>query len=312
MSFEKLYQIYDLLIKIRLTEEAIIQEYPSQEIRTPVHLYIGQEAIAAGVSVHLETTDYIVSNHRSHGHSLAKGMSLELFFRELYGKQGGAAGGWGGSMHLCDEAHGIIGTSAIVAGGIPIGVGFALKQKIEKERGVTVIYFGDGAVDEGIFWESVNFASLKKLPVLFVHEDNQYASQTGKELRHAYRDIEPIIDNFGLIVESVNGNDAVEVADLTDRLLQSIRLGEGPAVLVCKTYRWMGHVGICDDSNSGYRTIDELKLWQERCPVIRMESRLKEIDPVNAPERIIRARENWLEQIALAIKKAKEAPYALD
>lgn len=312
MDIEKAYEIYKQMVKIRFVEEAIIKEYPLKEIRTPVHLYIGEEAIAAGVTAHLDDKDYIISNHRSHGHCLAKGLSLDSFFKELYGKQGGAANGRGGSMHLVDMNKGIIGTSAIVAGGIPIGMGAAFKQQLCNESGVTVIYFGDGAVDEGVFWETLNFAALKKLPILFVMESNEYASQTPAEVRHSYTDIIPLVKGFGISTAEVDGNDSIAVWRQSGALLEKIRAGFGPGFLFCKTYRWMGHVGIVDDTDSGYRPREEVDSWFKRCPILHMESHLKQLDKVNADRRIKEIASDLYKEIDSAVKGAKEAAYAVD
>ncbi|MEW6573292.1 MAG: thiamine pyrophosphate-dependent dehydrogenase E1 component subunit alpha [Bacillota bacterium] len=312
MEIEKAYELYSMMTEIRLVEEAIAREYPAQEIRTPVHLYTGQEAIAAGVSIHLSDEDYVVSNHRSHGHCLAKGMDLEAFFKELYGRQGGVSGGWGGSMHLCDMSRGIAGTSAIVAGGVPIGAGIALKQKISGDRGITVVYFGDGAVDEGVFWETLNFAALKKLPVLFVMEDNKFASQTPSEDRQAYEDITPIVSAYGVPVFKLDGNDPLTVAEVSGRAIEGIRKGRGPAFLCCKTYRWLAHVGPSDDTNTGYRTREEVTYWQNRCPLARMGQYLEVADPENSALRVEAIKLRWAAAVARAIEQAKEAPYAVD
>lgn len=312
MDIEQAYKLYSIMVEIRLVEEAIAKEYPAQEIRTPVHLYTGQEGVAAGVSIHLKGEDYVLSNHRSHGHCLAKGMELGPFFKELYGRQGGVSGGWGGSMHLCDMSRGIVGTSAIVAGGIPIGAGIALKQKMAKNLGVTVVYFGDGAVDEGIFWETLNFSALKKLPVLFVMEDNRFASQTPSEDRHVYRDITPIVSGYGIPALKVDGNDPVAVAETSGGFLADIRAGRGPAFLACKTYRWLAHVGPSDDTETGYRSREEVAYWRSRCPLMFMEGYLREIDPAGHTARTESIRRRWAAEIAGAIREAKEAPYAVD
>lgn len=312
MNIEEAYKIYEQMVKIRLVEEAIVKEYPLQEIRTPVHLYIGEEAIAASVTGHLTDKDYIVSNHRSHGHCLAKGLSLDRFFKELYGKQGGAANGRGGSMHLVDMEKGIIGTSAIVAGGIPIGMGAAFTQQLEQQSKVTVIYFGDGAVDEGVFWETLNFSSLKKLPILFVMESNEYASQTPAGVRHSYQDIIPLVTGFGITTATVDGNDCEAVWRESGALLSQIRAGHGPAFLCCKTYRWMGHVGIVDDTDSGYRPREEVDSWMERCPILQMGKYLKQVDQDHVESRIKLIASGLYEEIDCAIKGAKEANYAVD
>lgn len=312
MDLEKIYDLYSVMIKIRLTEEKIVKEYSNQEIRTPVHLYVGEEAIAAGVSMNLNENDYIVSNHRSHGHCLAKGMQLEPFFKELYGKEGGCTNGWGGSMHLQDIKNGIIGTSAIVAGGIPIGAGLALKQKINMEPYITVIYFGDGAVDEGVFWETINFCALKKLPVLFVMEDNEFASQTASSLRHSYDDINKIIKGFNLEEQKVDGNNVIEITEKSYEAIKKIRQGKGPYFLHCKTYRWLAHVGPVDDTFTGYRDMKAVECWKNKCPIKNVEEYIKKVDRTKGIEKMLYIKNYWEEQIDKNIKLAKEAPYALD
>ncbi|WP_037350653.1 thiamine pyrophosphate-dependent dehydrogenase E1 component subunit alpha [Anaeroarcus burkinensis] len=312
MLLNQAYAVYETMLKIRLVEETIVREYPKQQIRTPVHLYVGEEAIAASISILLTNEDYIVSNHRSHGHCLAKGLDLLTFFKELYGKRGGCSNGMGGSMHLCDMTKGIAGTSAIVAGGIPMGAGLALKQQYQEETNVTVIYFGDGAVDEGIFWETINFAGLKKLPILFVQEDNGYASQTGSNRRHAYSDILSIVGSYGIQIANVDGNDAEQIISSAEKLLEQIRRGEGPGFLRCETFRWYGHVGVEDDTPTGYRTELEVASWKKRCPVVKIEKWLETVDPKNFLFKKNEIVKCLSEKIDTALKCAKEAEYALD
>jgi pyruvate dehydrogenase E1 component alpha subunit len=308
---EKLYNLYAGIFKIRYFEETIIREYPDQLIRTPVHLYIGQEAIATGVIHNLNTTDFIVSNHRSHGHCIAKGISTAKLYKELYGKIGGITNARGGSMHIVDMSNGIIGTSAIVAGGIPIGAGVALKQKIKGEKNITVIFFGDGAVDEGVFWETVNFAKLKELPVLFVMEDNLYASQTHKRERHGYRDITRIIDGFDIPWETTDGNDVIKVDSSSNRLINDIRQSGGPAFFHCQTYRWKGHVGIEEEIGIDYRTQEEISEWKNKCPLQRLKGHL--INEYDDAEMIIDAIETQtIRDLEKDLFEAKEAYYALD
>ena len=176
--------LFKSMLRIRLFEEKIVELYPEQEMRCPVHLCIGQEAIAAGVSLHLENEDYVFSNHRGHGHAIAKGADMAPLMAEFYGKATGCSKGKGGSMHIIDVDKGMLGTSAIVGGGIPMGVGAALASHIKRDKKITVIYFGDGAADEGVFYESMNFASLKKLPVVFICENNYYATNSHQKARH--------------------------------------------------------------------------------------------------------------------------------
>ncbi len=175
---EKLEEIYKSMLLIRKVEEKVIELYPEQQMKCPTHLYVGEEAIAAGVCSALKKEDIVFTNHRSHGHYLSKGGNLKKFFAEIYGKKTGCAKGYGGSMHVIDRENGVWGGSAIVGGAIPIATGAALSVKMKKENNVVVSFFGDGAVEEGVFHESLNFASLRKLPVIYVCENNFIASQT--------------------------------------------------------------------------------------------------------------------------------------
>lgn len=312
MNKEKSYQLYENMLYIRMVEEAIVDVYPQKKIKTPVHLYIGQEAVAAGISFHLTADDYVMSNHRSHGHTLAKGLSLKGFFAELYGKAAGVSKGNGGSMHLVDMEKGVLGTSAIVAGGIPIGVGAAFKQKLNNEKGLTVIYFGDGAVDEGVFWESINFAMLQQLPVLFVMENNLYASQTHSQLRHGYRNILDIVKGYGMKASICDGNSVLKVNEAAKNAIDWIRSGQGPAFIQFDTYRWMGHVGTTDDTHTGYRTAEEVAFWREKCPLKQMETHLLEIDPEEYLHQIQQMKNAYQISIEEAIQFAEEMPYAVD
>lgn len=304
--------IYKKMVLIRCVEEKICEEYPNQDIRTPVHLYIGEEAVAASISVLLRDSDYVISNHRSHGHCLAKGMELEPFFLEIYGKKGGCCKGYGGSMHLKDDKRGIIGTSAIVAGGLPISAGVAYKQIIDGKDDLTVVYFGDGAVDEGVFFETINFASLKKLPLLFVMEDNNYASQTSKEQRQSYKDIAPIIKGFGIETYNVDGNKADEIYNAAKNVIDKIRKGEGPKFISAYTYRWMGHVGVTDDSHTGYRSVDDSMAWRNRCPIEYMKTLIYNNYGENAQKTMDTIHDDARSEVERAVRIAKEADYALD
>lgn len=215
-------------------------------------------------------------------------------------------------MHLADMKNGILGTSAIVAGGIPVAAGVALAQKLKGTRNITAVYFGDGAVDEGIFWETINISSLKKLPLLFVMEDNQFASQTHVSLRHSYKDICRIIPGFSIPVCEADGNDAVEVAETSGKAIENIRNGDGPAFLYCRTYRWMGHVGEADDTCTGYRSVEDVQYWKGLCPIKRLEEKLISSDPDNARARIRDICSGWNIEIEKAVAAAKEMQNALD
>lgn len=280
-SKDILIELMNSMLRIRLFEEKIVELYPAQEMRTPVHLYIGQEAIAAGVVSNLDKKDYIFSNHRSHGHCIAKGTPLKSIMAELYGRKTGCSGGKGGSMHLVDVERGILGTSAIVGGGIPMAVGTALASKMREDGLVTVVFFGDGASDEGVYHESLNFASLKKLPVVFVCENNFYATNSPQDARHATCHIAgsaPAYDMPGLCVD---GNDVLQVYKIAKNAVFRARTGDGPTLIEARTYRWKGHVGPETDHEKGARSEEELLEWIDKCPIKRFREVLKNTDAMS-------------------------------
>lgn len=274
ISAKDLIKTYYLMLKIRLFEERIIQLYPQQEMKTPVHLYIGQEAIAAGVCRFLAREDILFTNHRCHGHCIAKGLDLGSIMAELYGKKAGCCSGKGGSMHLADINHGIPATSAIVGGGIPMAVGAALALKFRKSRNIAVAFFGDGAVDEGVFYESLNFAALKRLPILFVCENNFYATNSPLRARQPLDNIYKRGEIFGIKGFRCDGNDVMSILNISNGLINSLRKGSGPFLMECRTYRWKGHVGPDCDFEKGCRPKYELDSWLKRCPVKRFEKYL--------------------------------------
>jgi pyruvate dehydrogenase E1 component alpha subunit len=274
LSKNTLTGLYTTMLKIRLFEEKVVEVYGAQEMRTPVHLYIGQEAIAAGVISNLDKKDYVFSNHRSHGHCIAKGTPFKSIMAELYGRKTGCCGGKGGSMHLVDVERGILGTSAIVGGGIPMAVGTALASQMRGDGLVSVTFFGDGAADEGVFHESLNFASLKRLPVVFVCENNLYATNSPLDARHSTCRIAgsgPAYDLPGLCID---GNDVLEVYKIAKNAVFRARTGEGPTLIEAKTYRWKGHVGPETDFEKGARPEEELRSWMEKCPIKRFAEKL--------------------------------------
>jgi len=261
-------------IRIRKLEERVCDVYGKQEIKTPVHLYIGEEAIATAVSESLVKEDLIFSTHRSHGHYLAKGGDMKKMVAEFYGKETGCAGGKGGSMHLIDLDAGIPGSTAIVGGGIPIATGAALALKLKGTQNIAVAYFGDGAADEGVLQESLNFAGLKKLPIIFVCENNFYATNSFQMKRQPEDKIYTRGESFSVPGTLVDGNDMEEVYSTAKNAIERARRGEGPSLIEAKTYRWKGHVGPDEDTSLGHRTEKELQSWKERCPVKLYTERL--------------------------------------
>lgn len=304
---EVLLSLYDRMVLIRKTEEKIAQLYPDQEIRCPTHLSIGQEAAASGVCVALKRDDYVVSTHRCHSHYLAKEGSLKSMFAELYGKVTGCSKGKGGSMHLVDPDQNMLGASAIVGGTIPIAVGIALAEKLRGGNGVAVAFFGDAATEQGVFHESLNFAALKKLPVLFVCENNFYATHTSLSDRQAVDNISERGSIYGVPGTRVNGSNVLEVYQAATEMVSRARRGEGPSIMEVQAYRWKEHVGPNYDFNLGYRTKKELDEWMERCPILQMEKILKDQSLVDEKEiqSIHRKIENNIEA---AILLSKEDP----
>ncbi|MFA5039203.1 MAG: thiamine pyrophosphate-dependent dehydrogenase E1 component subunit alpha [Candidatus Omnitrophota bacterium] len=304
---EFLKKLYSVMLEIRLFEEKIISLYPDRQIRTPVHLCVGQEAIAAGVCLWLKKRDVLFSTHRCHGHCIAKGMDLNSMMAELYGRKTGCCGGKGGSMHLSDPAYGIYSTTAIVGGGIPLAVGAALSLKFQKRRDIAVVFFGDGAADEGVFYESLNFAALKKLPVFFVCENNFYATNSSQKVRQPLDNIFKKGGVFGIPGFRCDGNDVLEVSRHAGRCIDRIRAGEGPALLECRTYRWKGHVGPDCDAQKGCRPAGEVSRWIKRCPVKKFESFLRKRGVGGDEMRRIRARLSA--RIEKAVVFAKNSPW---
>lgn len=264
---ETLKKLLFTMIRIRRVEEAIAGLYPEQEIRCPVHLCVGQEAIPAGVCENLKANDVVFGSHRAHGYYLARRGDLRSLLAELYGKFTGCAKGKGGSQHLAAPEVGFLGGSAIVAGTVSIAVGAALSFTMQKKANVAVAAFGDGAVDEGEFYESLNFAALKNLPVIFICENNFYATHAHQSVRQVKDNIFQKAKVFGVSAKRIDGNDVIKVFRTTQEAINSARAQKGPALIECRTYRWLEHVGPNYDYNLGYRTKRELKDWMKRCPI---------------------------------------------
>lgn len=281
MENSQLIELYKTMQTIRLVERRIEEEYKYDEIKTPIHLSIGQEAIAAGVCIHLHKEDYIFGTHRSHAQYLAKGGDLKAMIAELYLRTTGCSLGRGGSMHLVDPEVGVLGSTAIVGGDLPLGTGTALASKLLHNDRVTVVFFGDGAVDEGTFHESLNFAALKKLPVLYVCENNHYAINSHESQRHSGEGIYQWAKGYGIPSYRIDGNDVLQVSDFAEKAIAGCRDGEGPAFLECLTYRWKGHIGTVDDLGKGYRPKEEYDYWVSKCPIKWFGDYLRSIGVLN-------------------------------
>lgn len=274
MPSNELLDLYRCMLRIRRVEEALADRYQEQQMRCPMHLSIGQEAVAAGISFWLKNNDHVFSNHRAHAHYLAKGGDLNRMIAELYGRNSGCCGGRGGSMHLIDQSAGFMGSTPIVGGTVPIAVGSAWAAQLRGEDRITVVYFGDGCFEEGVVHESLNFASLKKLPILFVCENNGYSVYTNLVQRQPERAIFSVAQAHGLTSYEGDGNNVMTVSAMARHAVTQVRNGHGPQFLEFKTHRWLEHCGPYYDDNLGYREKGELNYWMDRCPVRIAENQL--------------------------------------
>ena len=267
------------MLRIRLVEQAIAERYAEQQMRCPMHLCIGQEAIAVGVCAALQPDDKVFSNHRAHGHYLAKGGSLKAMLAELYGRATGCCGGRGGSMHLIDLDVGFMGATPIVGGTVPLAVGSAWAARLQRQPQVTVVFFGDGCFEEGVVHESLNFAALHKLPIVFVCENNQFSVYTRLNERQPERPIYPIAAAHGMSAVSGNGNDLDAVLGLAQAAIGRARAGAGPQFLELHTYRWREHCGPNFDDNLGYRSDAEVSAGLADCPILAHARQLADAQP---------------------------------
>jgi TPP-dependent pyruvate/acetoin dehydrogenase alpha subunit len=262
------------MLRIRLIEEVIAKQYSQQEMRCPMHLCIGQEAVPVGVSSVLSPSDMVFGNHRSHGYYLAKGGDLNKMIAEIYGKATGCCGGRGGSMHLIDLDVNFMGSTPIVAGTVPLGLGTALASHLRGKEELTVVFFGDGCFEEGVVHESFNYASLMRLPVIFVCENNRYSVYTNLENRQPDRPMKTIAKAHGWEVGSGNGNDLNQVVEISRQAVSRLKANKCPQFLEFETYRWVEHCGPNNDDHLDYRPAEEVASWKKKCPVQQMETRL--------------------------------------
>ena len=302
-----LRQMYRTMALIRRCEERIADLCDLGEVRCPCHLCIGQEAIAAGVCGALSDTDYVWGGHRSHGHYLAKGGDLKALVAEILGRTTGCAGGRGGSMHLIAREVGILGTVPLVAATVPLAVGAALASKLRRDPRVSVAFFGDGATEEGHVHESLNLAALHRLPVIFVCENNFYASHLHLAERHVLDNLYRIGEPHGVSGERVDGNDVLAVYEATATAAERARRGDGPTLLECRTFRWRGHVGPALDLDVGVGRRGELGAWQERDPIARAAQQLAADGVTNGElERVTDEVQALVDE---AVEFARRSPY---
>jgi TPP-dependent pyruvate/acetoin dehydrogenase alpha subunit len=268
---ETLERLYRSLRLTRRFEEVVAEIYPTDKIKSPVHLSIGQEAIAVGVCDALRSDDIVSGTYRGHATYLAKGGDTKAMMAELFGKDSGCARGKGGSMHLVDLGCGVLGSSAVVASTVPIAMGYAFALKREGKGRIVAAFFGDGATEEGVFWESLNFAQLHKLPILFVCENNGFAIHEPLDKRWAVRDLIGKVTAFGLPARRIDDGDVLAIRCATEAAAGPMRGSTGgPNFIECLTYRWREHVGPAEDFAAGYRSRSELEKWQAADQVSRL------------------------------------------
>lgn len=291
---------FNEMLRIRLIEEKIENEYHKDQMKTPIHLVIGQEAITVGVCAALQKTDLVHATHRTHGTYLAKGGDLRGMIAEMFCKKTGCVGSRGGSMHLLDKSVGMAGSSAIVGGAVPIATGMAFTAKMKKVDWASVVFFGDAATEEGAVWESLNFAALKKLPIIYVCENNFYSVCSPITNRQPPNvEIYKKAESFGIAAIQVDGTNVLEVYEAAVIAVERARSGQGATFIEAKAYRWRAHGGAGDDSHTGYRDPEEVRLWQQVCPVETFFHFLKENRVINDTER-----DRMAKEIAVEIEDA--------
>lgn len=306
---ELVRKLFFEMLRIRLVEEGIAELYGDQEMRCPVHLCVGQEAVAVGICAHLDRNDWVMSGHRAHGHYLAKGGSLKGMMAEIYGRATGCCGGRGGSMHLCDLEAGFLGSTPIVAATIPIAVGAAFGSVLRGEPRIVVACFGEAATEEGAFHEAANFASLKKLPVLFLCENNLYSVYSPMTVRQpAHREVFRQAQGHGIDSQQLDGNDVRQVFDIGGQVIADMRQRPRPIFLECHTYRWREHCGHLYDNHLGYRTEAEFEHWQELCPLERLRRQGLSEGELSATE-VTAMTERIQAEFREAVRFAKESPF---
>ncbi len=296
------------MLRVRLLEDKIVELYPQQEMRCPVHLSIGQEGTAAGLCEVLGKNDIIFTNHRSHGPYAAKGGSLRKMMAELYGKATGCCQGVGGSMHVMDPPAGVLACVPIVAGIIPIAMGSALSNKMDRKDAVTAVFFGDAAIEEGVFHESVNLAILRKIPILFFCENNLYSVYTPLEKRQPNRPIWKLVAGHGLPCSHIDGNNVMEVYRVSKTAHEYIQQGQGPAFIQADTYRWREHCGPNFDNDIGYRSEREFSEWKLKCPIEQHKKYILS-EKIASETELANIRAELLLEIEDAVKFAKSSPF---
>jgi pyruvate dehydrogenase E1 component alpha subunit len=302
-------ELYRKMMRIRMIEVALAELYKEQEMMTPTHFSIGQEAVAVGVCAALSQGDPVYSGHRCHAHYLAKGGPLDGLVAELYGRETGSSRGRGGSVHLTEIEVGFMASTAILGETIAVAVGAALAFNMDSEQRVATCFFGDGAIDEGIFQESLNYAAVRKLPVIFVCENNLYSTHTKMDVRQP---VDTVIaeraEIFSILSVSADGYDAMGVYETAREARKACLEGRGPVFLEFATYRWREHVGPYEDYDIGYRTEEEVNVWKKRDPIKRLAGELV-ADGECSKEQLAAWSEEVRVEIERSVERAQASPF---
>ncbi|MBI3970815.1 MAG: thiamine pyrophosphate-dependent dehydrogenase E1 component subunit alpha [Chloroflexi bacterium] len=298
--------LFRTMVEIRRVEEGLVRAHQNGLVHGACHTYVGQEAIAAGVCAHLRPSDVVFSTHRGHGHALAKGVAAQEIAAELFGRETGCSHGRGGSMHLFKPEVGMMGTSGIVGPCILLAAGAGYSFRLQRTDNVAVAFFGDGASNNGAFHEGINMASVWDLPVLFVCENNQYATEVPYHTVSRNPDVAAKAAAYGLPSVIVDGNDILAVHAAAGEAVRRARGGGGPTLLECKTYRTRAHSEGMRDA--GYRTAEEVNAWKERCPIKRFRSHLLEAASASSAE-LDQVEREVDALVANALAFAKDSPW---
>jgi len=304
-----LWRLYNEMLRIRVIETRIAGKYAENEMRCPVHLSIGQEAVAVGVCAHLSRRDKVMSAHRSHGHYLAKGGDVRRMVAEIYGRKEGCCGGRGGSMHLMDPEAGFLGAVPIVGSTLPIALGLAFSDRRKGADAVTAAFFGEGATEEGVFTETLNLACVMRLPMLFVCENNGFSVYTPLRFRRSPDfDFGGYVRSHGSLYFTGDGNDVEAVSRITGQALEAMRQNPGkPAVVEFSTWRYYEHCGPSQDDHLGYREAEKIDYWAERCPLAVTRRRLELLDR-EAGAKIERQEKEFIREIDSLIEQVRKSP----
>ena len=304
MEKELALQLYTQMVRARKFEERLFELFSTRPMPGTMHQYNGQEAVAVGICAHLNDDDYVTSTHRGHGHCVAKGADLNSIMGEMFAKSTGCCKGMGGSMHIADFNVGMLGANGIVGAGIPIATGAGWSAKYKKQKQVSVVFFGDGASNEGSFHESINLAAVWQLPVIYVVENNLYGFSTHYKRTMKIDDIADRATGYGIHGEVVDGMDVMAVYEAADRAVKRAREGGGPTLLECKTYRYRGHSRF---EKPTYRTEEEEDEWKKRDPIVSFSKYIQEEVGIK-PDELKKIDQEAEKELDAAVMFAEESP----